>query len=102
MPEPSSSSTLTVVDDSDPLLGVLAEVPPAPDGLLELLAGVPDPRKRRGIRHGLAGVLAVALSAVGAGAKAVRGAAEWGARAGPAGAVRVRITRTAPPAPTIP
>jgi hypothetical protein len=37
----SSSPTWIVVDDSDPLLGELAEVPPAPDGLIELLARVP-------------------------------------------------------------
>jgi hypothetical protein len=53
---------LAVVDDSDPLLGELAEVPVAPAGLLELLAQVPDPRKPRGIRHDLAPILAVALS----------------------------------------
>ncbi|HUH68357.1 MAG TPA: hypothetical protein VLZ05_05440 [Mycobacterium sp.] len=52
---------MSVADDSDPLLGELAEVPRAPDRLLELLARVPDPRQRRGIRHGLTGVLAVAL-----------------------------------------
>ena len=60
VPAVSSSPILTVVDDSDPLLGELAEVPPAPDGLLELLAQVADPRKPRGIRHGLTGVLAMA------------------------------------------
>jgi predicted transposase YbfD/YdcC len=101
MPALSSSSTLTVVDDSDPLLGVLAEVPPAPDGLLELLAGVPDPRKRRGIRHGLAGVLAVALSAVVAGAKSFVAVAEWAADAGPEALVGLGITGTAPSESTI-
>ena len=59
----SSSPTLSVVDDSDPLLGELADVPPAPDGLLELLERVPDPRNPRGVRHALAPVLAVALAA---------------------------------------
>ena len=43
-----SSPTLSVVDDSDPLLGELADVPAAPDGLLELITKVPDPRKPRG------------------------------------------------------
>jgi hypothetical protein len=32
--------------------------------LLELLAQVPDPRKRRGRRHPLAGLLAVGIAAV--------------------------------------
>jgi predicted transposase YbfD/YdcC len=79
----SSSPTLSVVDDSDPLLGELAEVPPAPDGLLEALARVPDPRKPRGIRHGLPGVLAVALAAVVAGARSFVAIAEWAADATP-------------------
>ena len=35
--------------------------------LLELLAQVPDPRKRRGRRHALAGLLAVGIAAVIAG-----------------------------------
>src|ERR1700755_1527352 len=39
--------------------------------LLELLAKVPDPRKRRGRRHALAGLLAVGIAAVPAGARAV-------------------------------
>ncbi len=43
VPAMPSSPTLTIVDDSDPLLGELADVPPAPDGLLELIAKVPDP-----------------------------------------------------------
>ncbi len=41
-------------------------------GCLELLATVSDPRERRGIRHGLAGVLAVAGGG-GRGREVVRG-----------------------------
>jgi DDE_Tnp_1-associated len=37
--------------------------------LLELLATVPDPRDPRGVRYPLAGVLAVAVTAVMAGAR---------------------------------
>jgi predicted transposase YbfD/YdcC len=101
MPELPSSSTLTVVDDSDPLLGVLAEVPPAPKDLLELLAAVPDPRKRRGIRHGLAGVLAVALSAVVAGAKSFVAIAEWAADASPRALAGLGVTGAVPSESTI-
>ena len=50
MPVPPSSLT-TIVDDSDPVLGELAAVPAAPAGLLQCLAKVTDPRKRRGVRH---------------------------------------------------
>jgi predicted transposase YbfD/YdcC len=101
MPVLSSSPTLTVVDDSDPLLGELAEVPPAPDGLLELLAAVPDPRKRRGVRHGLAGVLAVALSAVVAGAKSFVAIAEWAADASPQALAQLGVAGAVPSESTI-
>ncbi|WP_220471711.1 transposase family protein [Tomitella gaofuii] len=37
--------------------------------LLEVLAAVPDPRDRRGIRYPLAGVLALAVAATIAGAR---------------------------------
>jgi hypothetical protein len=37
--------------------------------LLDLLAQVPDPRKKRGRRHPLAGLLAVGIAAVIAGSK---------------------------------
>jgi predicted transposase YbfD/YdcC len=97
----SSSSILTVVDDSDPLLGELAEVPPAPDGLLELLAQVADPRKPRGIRHGLTGVLAMALSAVITGAQSFVAIAEWAADASPEALARLGVTGTAPSESTI-
>jgi len=40
--------------------------------LLDLLATVPDPRDRRGVRYPLAGVLAVAVTAVLAGARSFR------------------------------
>jgi hypothetical protein len=51
-------------------------VPPARSQyLLDLLAQIPDPRKRRGRRHRLAGLLAVGIAAVIAvDGKAVRGA----------------------------
>jgi DDE_Tnp_1-associated len=49
--------------------------------LLELLGRVPDPRLRRGIRHRLAGVLAVAAAAVLAGSRSVLAIAEWAAEA---------------------
>jgi predicted transposase YbfD/YdcC len=44
---------------------------------MDVLAGVPDPRRRRGIRHQLAGVLALALGAVLAGARSYAAIAQW-------------------------
>jgi predicted transposase YbfD/YdcC len=45
--------------------------------LLELLATVPDPRGRRGIRHGLPGILAVAIAAVVTGARSFVAIGQW-------------------------
>jgi predicted transposase YbfD/YdcC len=48
-----------------------------PEGLLEVLTGMADPRKRRGVRHRLAVVLAIALAATRAGARSFTAIAEW-------------------------
>ena len=50
--------------------------------LLELLAQVPDPRKRRGRRHPLAGLLAVGIAAVTAGSRSFAAIGQWAADAG--------------------
>jgi len=70
MPASSSSPTAVLVDDSDPELGELGQVPAAPPGLWQCLQKVTDLRKRRGLRHPITGVLAVALAATLAGASA--------------------------------
>ena len=51
--------------------------------LLDLLAQVPDPRKRRGRRHALAGLLAVGIAAVIAGSRSFAAIGQWAANAGP-------------------
>jgi predicted transposase YbfD/YdcC len=51
--------------------------------LLDLLAQVPDPRKKRGRRHPLAGLLAVGIAAVTAGSKSFAAIGQWAADAGP-------------------
>ena len=56
-------------------------VPEQATGLLLYLAGVPDPRDRRGLRHELVGVLAVAVCAVLAGARSFTAIGEWAADA---------------------
>jgi predicted transposase YbfD/YdcC len=45
------------------------------------LAGVPDPRDRRGIRHTMASILAIAAAAVVAGARSLTAIGEWAADA---------------------
>ena len=50
--------------------------------LLEVLASVPDPRDRRGVRHPVTVVLAVGIAAVIAGARSFTAIGEWGAEHG--------------------
>jgi len=49
--------TVVVVDDSDPVLGMLAGGSAAPPGLRECLQQVVDPRRRRGVRHSIVAVV---------------------------------------------
>ena len=49
--------------------------------MVEVFAAVPDPRARRGVRHGVAVVLTVAAAAVLAGAKSLLAVGEWVAEA---------------------
>ena len=51
--------------------------------LLDLLAQVPDPRKRRRRQHPLAGLLAVGIAAVIAGSRSFAAIGQWAADAGP-------------------
>jgi hypothetical protein len=62
---------------------LVADVPPVPvtdsehNGLLQALAAVPDPRRRRGVRYPLAGLLTVAVCAVLAGASSFAAITDW-------------------------
>jgi predicted transposase YbfD/YdcC len=51
--------------------------------LLDLLAQVPDPRKKRGRRHPLAGLVAVGIAAVIGGSRSFAAIGQWAADAGP-------------------
>jgi predicted transposase YbfD/YdcC len=50
---------------------------PGAASLVEVLELVPDPRARRGIRHGLPGIVAVAVAAVVAGARSFAAIGQW-------------------------
>src|SRR5450755_2494133 len=50
--------------------------------LLDLLTQVPDPRKKRGRRHPLPGLLAVGIAAVIAGSRSFAAIGQWAAGAG--------------------
>ena len=64
--------------------------------LLDLLAQVPDPRKRRGRRHALAGLLAVGIAAVIAGSRSFAAIGQWAADAGPGVLARLGAARGPP------
>jgi Transposase len=73
---------------SSPIRPVLAQIVAAADAdrlpgasLLAALARVPDPRKRRGVRHQITTVLAVAACAVLAGCRSFAAIGEWAANA---------------------
>jgi predicted transposase YbfD/YdcC len=51
--------------------------------LLDLLAQVPEPRKHRGRRHSLGGLLAVGIAAVIAGSRSFAAIGQWASDAGP-------------------
>jgi len=63
---------------SSPITDAVAQ-PGRAGHLVELLATVPDPRDPRGVRYPLAGVLAVAVTAVLAGARSFAALGEWAA-----------------------
>jgi hypothetical protein len=73
---------------SSPIHPVLAHLAAAADadkiaggGLLATLARVPDPRARRGVRHQISAVLALAACAVLAGCRSFTAIGEWTANA---------------------
>jgi len=77
-------SPSTAPRDSRPLMtSSLMEGAARTRYLLDLLSQVPDPRKRRGRRHQLAGLLAVGAAAVIAGSRSFAAIGQWAADAGP-------------------
>ena len=64
--------------------------------LLPVLAAVPDPQARRGVRHQLAVILSLALCAVLAGARSFTAIAEWAADADQATREALGVTGVVP------
>ena len=89
----------------DPAIGQLVAVGQSvagqPAGLLAVLAQVADPRKRRGIRHRLPVILAVAVCAVLAGARSFVAIAEWAADADAATLAELGVGEVVPCESTI-
>jgi len=61
------------------LLAAAQSLDHEPARLLPVLAAIPDPRARRGVRHRLAVILSLAVCAVLAGARSFTAIAEWAA-----------------------
>lgn len=72
-----------------------------PVSLIEVLGQVADPRKRRGVRHRLGAVLAVALAATVAGARSFAAIAEWTADTPVEVLAQLGVARRAPSEATI-
>ena len=72
----------------------MSEISPS---LLTVLAAVPDPRGRRGKRHPLPAILAMAVAATLCGAKSYAAMADWGRNYGPAFAQALGFTRLKTP-----
>jgi Druantia protein DruA/DDE_Tnp_1-associated/Transposase DDE domain len=71
-------------------------------GLMDLLQTVPDPRHRRGIRHPVRTVVALAICAAVAGARSFTAIAQWARGLSPEALRRLGATRRTPPSePTI-
>jgi len=87
------------------VVGQPSTIRPHPDvvpvDLLAVLAAVPDPRARRGVRHGCRSVLAIAVCAVLAGARSYLAIAEWAHDLTPAVRLRLGLGRTVPCETTI-
>lgn len=66
-------------------------------GLFEILRVFPDSRKRRGIRHKIASLLATAICSVLAGARSFTAMAEWAAEQSPETLRRLGSKRGKPP-----
>ena len=59
--------------------------------LLQVLARVPDPRARRGVRHPLVGIVAVAVCAVVAGSRSFATIAQWAGELAPTDLARLGL-----------
>ena len=71
-------------------------------GLLDLLQAVPDPRHRRGVRHPVRTVVALAVCAAVAGARSFTAIAQWAQGLSAEALHRLGATRRTPPSePTI-
>ncbi|MEU1276337.1 transposase family protein [Streptomyces sp. NPDC005799] len=70
---------------------------PVPDHelLVDLLGRIPDPRRRRGIRHPAGALIAVAVCAVMAGARGFTAIGEWARDAGTVAMARLGLERGA-------
>jgi predicted transposase YbfD/YdcC len=74
---------------------------PQPRSLIEVLAEIPDVRKRRGKRHALAAILALACSAMLCGYRSYTAMAEWGRNYGARLTRALGFTRQPPCAATL-
>ena len=95
---PVARGLLVEAQDGTPAEGVAGQPSVATPSLLAALAGLPDPRKRRGQRYGVASLLVLAACAVLCGARSPRAIARWGRECGPEARRALGIERDSSPA----
>src|SRR6516164_5491953 len=78
------------------LLAAAQSLDREPARLLPVLAAIPDPRARRGVRHRLAVILGLTVCAVLAGARSFTAIAEWAADADQATPDALGVTGVVP------
>ena len=97
----SACPSSPIFDAFDQLGPAAADIGVDPATLLGALGKVADPRKRRGVRHRVAAVLAVGVCAVLTGAKTFIAIAEWAHGLPPTVRSRLGFTRAVPSESTI-
>jgi DDE_Tnp_1-associated/Transposase DDE domain len=95
-PIPALSAVTTLADTPTPVVTVGEQA-----GLLDALSAVPDPRAARGVRYPFAGLLAVAVCAVLAGASSFAAIADWRPDLDDIARARLGFVRGVPAATTV-
>ena len=93
--------TVPVSATKEPQMGIALDVEKLPldgeGGLFSVLGTITDPRKRRGVRHKVQNVLAIAVCATLAGARSFIAIAEWAAEQSREVMFKLGSTRGKPP-----
>jgi len=94
---PFSPPLLTNRKEKVPMIDVNRLPLEGEGGLIDLLKTIPDPRKRRGVRHPLVGIVAIATCACFSGARSFEAIAQWASELSKDALKRLGCKRNKPP-----